>query len=70
MRLLPFLCNKNSVLIDIRANYGIYTYNLAKFSKFVYSFEPVPSLYNNLSRAFKKFENAEIFNFGLSNING
>ena len=67
IELLKYFCNRYSVSVDIGANYGIYSYKMAELSNFVYSFEPVPYLYGNLCRAFKKSKNVQIHNIGLSN---
>src|ERR1700733_5157930 len=38
--LVPLLCNKDQIAIDVGANQGIYTYYMAKFAKKVVAFEP------------------------------
>lgn len=42
LRLLPRLCRADEVSLDIGANYGVYAWHLARFSKAVVAFEPQP----------------------------
>lgn len=42
LRLLPRLCRKDELSLDIGANYGVYTWHLARFSAGVVAFEPQP----------------------------
>jgi FkbM family methyltransferase len=38
--LVPYLCDRNSISLDIGANTGIYTLYMSKFSRLVIAFEP------------------------------
>jgi FkbM family methyltransferase len=42
LRLVPLLCERHALAIDVGANYGIYSYFLSKYSAGVVAFEPVP----------------------------
>lgn len=65
--LLPYLCDKNKVSIDIGANLGSYTSRMIKYSKLCWAFEPIPQLYQFLSRA---FQSTKIENVALSSKTG
>lgn len=54
--LLNRYIKKDQVCFDIGANVGSYTYQFEKLvgPENVFSFEPIPSLYSNLSQIFKK----------------
>lgn len=58
--------NKNSVCVDIGANIGYVSIELAKRSKFVYSFEPQPLIYQVLLKNLvqNSCANAQAFNMG------
>ncbi|MDD5584632.1 MAG: FkbM family methyltransferase [Candidatus Omnitrophica bacterium] len=64
----------DDVVLDIGANIGWYTLNWLKKGKSitVFSFEPIPEIYNKLVKNLilneQQIKNA--FNFGLSNVNG
>ena len=63
--------DKNKVAIDVGVYRGIYSYKLSKHFKKVFSFEPNPLIYNNLSSSLAKItDNIEIFNYALSNTEG
>ena len=66
--LLPYLCNKNKISVDIGANWGFDTYHLLKYSKSCIAFEPIPQLAKRLKRTFGK--KVIIENVALSNKNG
>ena len=66
--LLPYLCNRNKISIDVGANMGIHTYYLQKHSKSCIAFEPIPQLAKRLKRTFEK--NVIIENVALSDKNG
>lgn len=70
MELLPYIGDKNATAIDVGANIGLYTYSLSNKFKNVISFEPIASLYKNLLRSFKSFDNVEIHNAALSDRDG
>jgi FkbM family methyltransferase len=54
LRLLPMLCNRDLLSIDIGANAGMYTYHMLKHSKGVYAFEPNPRFISRLLRCFPR----------------
>jgi FkbM family methyltransferase len=66
MELLKHFCRKNKSSVDIGANFGLYSYKMLSYSQKVYSFEPIPYLFNNLKKAFKNRNNIELFNIALS----
>ncbi|WP_295402070.1 FkbM family methyltransferase [uncultured Thiocystis sp.] len=60
------------VVFDVGANIGqsIHTFKLIWPDCNVYAFEPVSSTFNSLSENVKKYNNLELHNFALSNIQG
>jgi len=48
--LLPYLCNRNKISVDIGANWGLDTYHLLKYSKSCIAFEPIPQLAKALNQ--------------------
>ena len=68
LQLIPFFCNKNNVSIDIGSNLGTYAYEMSKYSKYCYAFEPNPFLVKNLKRSLAN--NVKIFQVALSNQKG
>ena len=52
MELLPRLCDKSKISIDVGVLWGSYTYLLAKYSEFCYSFEPNPIIIPFLKKNF------------------
>jgi len=68
------LISKENTILDVGANYGWYSMNLAKkYPKCkIYTFEPIPSTYNSLNENIKlnNFENIHTFNIGLSDEEG
>jgi FkbM family methyltransferase len=46
--LIPFLCDRSSISLDIGANSGIYTFFMSKYSERVISFEPNLECLNKL----------------------
>ncbi|GAI95360.1 unnamed protein product, partial [marine sediment metagenome] len=59
--------NKNRTAIDAGANTGMYTVYLTKYFNNVYSFEPVPSLADDLAAS--KIKNNFVYNIGLAEEN-
>ena len=53
MELLPQLCRKDKISIDVGAYQGAYTYLLAKYSKQCFAFEPLPPLAAKLREEFR-----------------
>lgn len=52
MKLIPYLCDKEKVAVDVGAFEGLYTYHLRKHSKSCYAFEPDPYSAQHLSKRF------------------
>lgn len=52
VRVFRQLCDPRKVALDIGANWGLMTLFLSAFTHHVHSFEPVPWIYNNLSKKF------------------
>jgi FkbM family methyltransferase len=44
-RMLPLICPRDRVALDIGANMGIWTYEMQKYASFVHAFEPNPKLF-------------------------
>ena len=57
--------------VDIGVYRGVYSYQLSKFFKHVYSFEPNTLIFDYLNRNLTKIiSNITLFNLALSNVNG
>ena len=69
IELIPWLCDKHSIAIDIGAHHGLYFPNLSIYSKFVHAFEPNPDLYSFVSRAYG-LKNIKTHPIALSDKNG
>ncbi len=65
LALLPMLCNKNLISLDIGANAGMYTFHMLRDSKMVYSFEPNPRYTKRLVRCFP--DGVIVYPIALSN---
>ncbi len=52
LRLLPRLCQRQEVALDVGANYGVYTWHLRRWTNEVVAFEPQPVAAAFLRRAF------------------
>ncbi len=52
IRLLPHLCDKAKITLDIGANIGVYTYFARRYSRHVYAYEANPELAARLERLF------------------
>jgi len=48
--LVPILCDKSKIAIDVGANMGTYSYYMARYSKSVIAFEPNKDLWKHLRR--------------------
>ena len=48
LKLLPALCRRPGIAIDVGAHKGLYTYYLSRLCASVYAFEPIPSLARRL----------------------
>lgn len=65
------LNSDTKVILDIGANYGVYTEELLKYypkAKY-FLFEPQKVTYNHLKKKFKNYPNIKIFNNGISDKN-
>ncbi len=51
LRLLPRLCDRAAISVDVGANVGIYTWHLRRLSNSVVAFEPQPDMAGFLRRA-------------------
>jgi FkbM family methyltransferase len=51
LKLLPSLCSRPGVAVDVGAHRGLYTYYLARLCTVVYAFEPIPALARRLRLA-------------------
>lgn len=54
LALVPFLCSKDGASIDVGAHFGLYTYHMAKHSREVHAFEPMPRYAESLRRSFPR----------------
>ena len=73
--LIPLAVRPGDTVLDIGANYGLYTYHLSRAvrpSGKVYAFEPVPFTHATLCRVSRllRFRNVEIVPKGCSDTNG
>jgi FkbM family methyltransferase len=66
--LVPLLCSKDQIAIDVGANQGIYTYYMAKFAKQVVAFEPNLDLLALLMKVAN--DNVQLQSAALSNVHG
>lgn len=65
--LLPRLCSKEELTIDVGANWGAYTYYSSRFSAHVHSFEPQPGLAFTLQQGVGRRPNVTVRQLALSN---
>lgn len=68
LALLPLLCRPGSTVVDVGANFGMYTYWLAAQAGRCVAFEPIPKLAAALARGFGK--DVEVQNVALSDQRG
>lgn len=68
LALIPYLCNKEKISIDVGAHMGIYTHRMIKHSKECWAFEPIPKLSKFLRRTFSS--NVIVNSTALSDKNG
>jgi FkbM family methyltransferase len=68
--LLPSLCDRRLVSVDIGANLGGYTWLLRRFSKSVIAFEPNPDLAARLTRLMRVAPSVTVHNCALSDSDG
>ena len=63
--------DKSKDALDIGVYRGVYSFQLAKYFKFVHSFEPNPLLFPYLNKNLKKIlNNIQLYNYALSDSNG
>ncbi len=75
LQLIPFAVDSGESVLDIGANYGLYTYHLSRAvtpSGKVYAFEPIPFTYETCQLVGKllRFKQTEIFPKGCSDHTG
>jgi hypothetical protein len=68
--LLPTLCDRARVWVDVGANLGGYTLLLRKLSARVIAYEPNPDLAARLNRVFRLSRSVEVRRCALSDISG
>lgn len=68
MSVLNNFVRKNSTVIDVGANFGVYTYLLAKYCKTLHAFEPNPRCAAEIEAC--SLPNVEIHKVGLSSTPG
>jgi len=57
--------------IDVGVYRGVYSYEMAKYSKIVYAFEPNPIIFKDIEKNLKKIiKNIKLYNVALSNKEG
>ena len=52
IELLPTLCRKNEIAVDVGANRGLYVHHLIPIAKQVYGFEPLPDMQAYLTKMY------------------
>jgi FkbM family methyltransferase len=65
---LPRLCRRDSTVVDVGANFGMYTYWLSSLADRCVAFEPIPKLAAALARGFGS--RIELHNVALSDADG
>jgi FkbM family methyltransferase len=66
--IIPKLCNKNLLSLDVGVFRGVYSFLLSQHSKLVIGFEANPLVYLYINENLKKIiNNIEIYNIALSN---
>ncbi|MGB3418335.1 MAG: FkbM family methyltransferase [Mesorhizobium sp.] len=68
LRLLPHICARGELAIDVGANRGVYAWHLSRWAGAVVAFEPVPEMVDFLRRAFGT--RIQIEGVALSDSNG
>src|SRR5215471_5778098 len=68
-RVFRQLCSPERVSLDIGANWGLMTLFLSRYSRHVYSFEPVPWVCEKLKRKFEG-SNVSVMDFALGDVAG
>jgi FkbM family methyltransferase len=69
LALLPTLCRKDAMSIDIGANIGLYTYYLPRYSGTVVAFEPLLQMQKRLTKFLKGYR-ASVYAVALSDRQG
>ena len=71
IELLKKFIKPGSDTIDVGVYRGVYSYEMAKYSNKVHSFEPNPIIFNYINKNLKKIvKNIVLYNYALSNKNG
>lgn len=73
VRLLPILCDKEKMSVDIGASGGLYIVHMTRYSSQVNAFEPIPAMAENvqsLVNVLKTKTEVKIHNVALSDHNG
>ena len=70
LQLLPLLCNKDRISIDVGAAFGLYLAPMAKYSKHCVAFEPRPVAKQNLESLFRDSSNVTLQESALSDYEG
>ena len=70
IELIKKFIDYNTDSIDVGVYRGVYSYEMAKYSKTVHSFEPNPVIFKDLEKNIKKIiKNIQIYNLALSEEN-
>lgn len=68
-RILPIICPRGRVALDVGANIGIWAYEMRRYASFVHAFEPNPKLFAML-RAGMPRKNISLYPIALSDRTG
>lgn len=68
LKILPYLCCRSEISIDVGANNGLYSYLFAQYSDHVIAIEPHPRLARRLKSLLPS--SVEVLNFAASNEDG
>ncbi len=70
LRLIPYLCAKSKITVDVGASDGLFLAPARRYSKHCYAFEPRSNAKKDLDFMFRQCANVTIEEFALSNYNG
>ena len=71
LEIIKKFSDKSKDALDIGVYRGVYSFQLAKYFKFVHSFEPNPLLFPYLDKNLKRIlNNIQLYNYALSDSNG
>jgi FkbM family methyltransferase len=68
MALLPFLCDRKRISLDVGANLGLFTYPMSRYSAHVHAYEPNPFPLRVLKYVVD--DNVTVHHMGLSDTSG